>query len=242
MNTVLLHPTLSGVVKLGSLTLARDKLYRALQYYARFYAFYLISRGDKESAAKWSALKTHLGTARKLLRLGKPIEHLQAALRATMEYSPFPEQITTVARQIAYFFYLSTDAFVWAHAIRFYTLKPETAQRIAKISNRFWLAGILFSLINGTVKSARLAKDVATLKSQKQHDLGNEISRETKLRSLTSARENTRHQLVMDSLDVWLPATALGLSNLNDGVLGIFGLITSIMALNKQWVAVSGKI
>ena len=47
------------------------------------------------------------------MRLGKPIEHLQAALRATFAHGPASETITTVARQVAYFGYLSYDVLVW---------------------------------------------------------------------------------------------------------------------------------
>jgi Peroxisomal biogenesis factor 11 (PEX11) len=47
------------------------------------------------------------------MRLGKPIEHLQAALRATLSSGPIQETITTIARQIGYFGYLSTDAVIW---------------------------------------------------------------------------------------------------------------------------------
>jgi hypothetical protein len=38
-----------------------------------------------------------------------------------------------------------------------------------------------------------------------------------------SMRAATRQQFIIDSLDVWLPAANLGLVNLNDGTLGIFG-------------------
>ena len=44
------------------------------------------------------------------------------------------------------------NVFPQANAIRFITLKPETSQKVQKISNRFWLAGILFSLTHGTLK------------------------------------------------------------------------------------------
>lgn len=43
------------------------------------------------------------------------------------------------------------------------------------------------------------------------------------LKSHTSSRAATLHQFTLDSLDIWIPATGLGLTNLNDGVLGIFG-------------------
>ena len=38
-----------------------------------------------------------------------------------------------------------------------------------------------------------------------------------------STRAATRHQFIIDVLDVWLPASNLGLVNLNDGILGVFG-------------------
>lgn len=47
------------------------------------------------------------------MRLGKPMEHLQAALKATFSSGPLLETLTTVARQIGYFGYLSYDAIVW---------------------------------------------------------------------------------------------------------------------------------
>jgi peroxin-11B len=106
------------------------------------------------------------------MRLGKPVEHLQAALRATFAPGPASETITTVARQVAYFGYLSYDALVWvrthlihylsmfiiaqANSIKFINLNPETAKRIAKTSFRLWFAGIVFSLINGVLKVGAL--------------------------------------------------------------------------------------
>lgn len=48
------------------------------------------------------------------MRLGKPIEHLQAALRATFATGPGEEIVTTIARQLSYFGYLTYDAIVWA--------------------------------------------------------------------------------------------------------------------------------
>jgi peroxin-11B len=48
-------------------------------------------------------------------------------------------------------------------------------------------------------------------------------------------RAATRYQFAMDCVDVWLPASALGIVGLNDGIVGLCGLITSIMSLRTQW-------
>jgi hypothetical protein len=42
--------------------------------------------------------------------------------------------------------------FPQANAIKVIALKPETSQKVQKISNRFWLAGILFSITNAVLK------------------------------------------------------------------------------------------
>lgn len=50
-----------------------------------------------------------------------------------------------------------------------------------------------------------------------------EAERDVRLHNLEIAREAVRYQFIIDLLDVWIPATNIGLINLNDGVLGIFG-------------------
>lgn len=50
---------------LGTVT-GRDKAYRTVQYFARFFSWYLSRNGyAKETVAKWNALKGTLGTSRK---------------------------------------------------------------------------------------------------------------------------------------------------------------------------------
>ncbi|TCD67022.1 Peroxisomal membrane protein PMP27 [Steccherinum ochraceum] len=241
-SQVILHPVVSQALKVGGTNLGRDKLYRAIQYFARFFAWLLLSRDYKIQAARWTALKAHLALARKVMRLGKPVEHLQAALRATQTSGVAGEQITTVGRQLAYFGYLTYDAFVWANAVKFFNLAPSTADRVSRISNRFWLSGILLSITHGLLKAGRLANEAKALQnSQTWSDKGFAVDREAKLLALDTQRAGVRHQFVMDILDVWIPASGLGLVSFNDGVLGIFGFITSLMALRQQWLAVAGK-
>ncbi|KAJ6519951.1 peroxisomal biogenesis factor [Mycena sanguinolenta] len=239
-SQVVLHPAVSHSIKVGATTLGRDKAYRAAQNFARFYAWLLISQGNKTDAARWSALKSHLGTARKLLRLGKPMEHLQAALRAALTSAPSPwlEQVTTIARQIAYFGYLSLDMLSWAHSIKFVNFRPDTAAKIARVANRSWLAGILLNIIHAIVKTARLRREAKLLHAEKhqEKEMSLQAEREAKLRVIAATRSAVRHQFLIDLLDLWNPATSLGLSNLNDGVVGIFGVISSLMALEKHWV------
>jgi len=65
ISQVIFHPVVLQGLKFGGTTVGRDKVYRALQYFARFYAWHLANKGDKLEALRWVALKGHLGTARK---------------------------------------------------------------------------------------------------------------------------------------------------------------------------------
>ncbi|KAI9460909.1 peroxisomal biogenesis factor 11 [Lactarius psammicola] len=238
-SQVILHPTSSATLKVLGTTLGRDKIYRTAQYFARFFAWYLISRGHKVQAVRWNALKGHLATARKLLRLGKPLEHLQAALRAAQNTGDFKEQFTTIARQLGYFGYLTYDAVVWANTVKFITLNPVTSQKVQNIANRFWLAGILFSITHAVFKAGRLTKEAREIRGLDEKNVGGDNARESRLRALHTTRTATRQQFIIDILDVWLPASNLGLVNINDGALGIFGTISSFLALRAQWLAVN---
>jgi len=241
-SQVVLHPYVSQSLKYGSSNVGRDKLYRTVQYFSRFLAWYLLSRGNKAEAARWTALKSHLALGRKLMRLGKPVEHLQAALRAAQSTSEIGEQVTTIARQLAYFGYLTYDAVVWANAVKLVALKPSTAEKVLKTSNRYWLAGILFSITHGLLKTGRLAREAKKLRNSEtwgEKDLSDEAQREVKQLALANLRADTRYQFIIDLCDIWIPAFNLGLVNVNDGFVGLAGFISSLMGLRAQWIAIN---
>lgn len=60
------------------------------------------------------------------MRLGKPVEHLQAALRAAQSPSELGEQLATIGRQLAYFGYLTYDAVVWVRFLPSTASPPPT--------------------------------------------------------------------------------------------------------------------
>ena len=91
---------------------------------------------------------------------------------------------------------------------------------------QFWFTGIVFSIVHGLLKAGRLANEVKQLQGQTWTEKSLEAERDHKLRSLQTAREEVRYQFIIDLLDVWIPATNIGLVNLNDGILGIFGLVS----------------
>jgi len=62
------------------LTVGRDKVLRTLQYFSRFYAWYLYRTNNPPAAiAPFNAIKTQFGVTRKIMRVGKFVEHFKAA-------------------------------------------------------------------------------------------------------------------------------------------------------------------
>ena len=177
------------------------------------------------------------------MRLGKCMENAQAALRALSAPGETGERITAIGRQLGYFGYLSLDNIVWvcvialrvmikafncallsqANSIKFYNLAPSTAQKLNKRVMQFWFTGIVFSIAHGLLKAGRLATEVKKLQNQTWAEKSAEAERDLKLQDLQLAREAVRYQFIIDLLDVWIPATNIGLVNFNDGVLGLFG-------------------
>jgi len=149
-DSLIYHPSVSHYLKFVSTTVGRDKLLRTLQYFSRFYAWYLYrTNGTPASIAPFEAIKKQFGLARKVLRLGKNVEHFKAAAIAADAKNLDPLiKYCAVGRQLGYAGYLSFDAVTYLHAsgIR----KLDSIKRLQTQAYRFWLSGLVFSLVSGT--------------------------------------------------------------------------------------------
>ena len=92
-------------------TAGRDKLLRTIQYLARFYAWYLL-RGNAAPASivPFEAIKKQFGLARKLLSVGKNVEHLKAAATTANNKNMDPVlRYCVVGRQLSFALYMTLD-------------------------------------------------------------------------------------------------------------------------------------
>ena len=89
----------------------RDKVLRTLQYFSRFLAWYLYrTNRPASSIAPFEATKKTFGQTRKLMRVGKFVEHFKAAAVASDAKSTDPVlRFTAVGRQLGYAFYMLFD-------------------------------------------------------------------------------------------------------------------------------------
>ncbi|ODO08843.1 hypothetical protein L198_00576 [Cryptococcus wingfieldii CBS 7118] len=233
---IILHPKVNQTLAVLATTVGRDKVTRLLQYIARLLAWSLLHRGNVEEAARWNGLKGGLANGRKVMRLFRPAEFLQSAINLAQR--PGPAQVAHIAqigRQIGYAGFHTTDMITWLSSIRFLKYDKLKTDRIQRLMYKFWFAGVLSSLISSIASLLRLRAD------SRRFALSTEVAkREEKEGNLEAAskdaqRETIISQILSDSLDIWIPATGLGLANLSDGTLGLFGVVTSCMGVQAQW-------
>lgn len=148
-DALIYHPTTAHYLKFVSTTVGRDKLLRTIQYFSRFYAWYLFRTNHSPTEiAPFEAIKKQFGLARKLLRFGKNVEHFKAAAVAadTKGGDQFLKYVA-VGRQLGYAGYLSFDMLTYADAAGI--KKSDSAKRLGREAYKAWFTGLVFSTVGG---------------------------------------------------------------------------------------------
>jgi len=228
-DALIYHPTVSHYLRYVATTVGRDKLLRTLQYFSRFLAWYLYrTNHPKSSIQPWETLKKQFGTTRKLMRVGKFVEHFRAAAVAADAKNMDPVlRYFAVGRQLGYAGYLTLDnlTILDATAIR----KFDSAKKLSREAYRFWFTGLSFSIASGLYSLFQLRQRAARLKDSKE---GEEVVESKKLAKEHSA---IRKQLISDCCDICAPSTALGFVNLDEGVIGLAGTVSSLIGVYSAW-------
>jgi len=214
-------------------TNGRDKGIRAVQYWARFYAWYLVrSGGAAGDVATWAHVKTSLGQSRKLFRVLKNIEHFKAAMRAyDSDDGKHPVvKAATVGRQLGYGAYLTLDSLTYLDALGLHRLQKQ--KDVQRMAYQFWALGIVCSMVNGGfqlyVQGGAAAAASSSAKQKAPED--------TIAEKVSARRRNAlAYQLLQDALDLTIPVSALQYLQLDDGLVGLAGLASSCMAAYTQW-------
>ncbi|PWY80537.1 putative peroxisomal biogenesis factor [Aspergillus heteromorphus CBS 117.55] len=228
-DALVYHPALAHYLRFVATTVGRDKILRTLQYFSRFYAWYLYRTNRPQAAIDpYNAIKKQFGTTRKILRVGKFVEHLKAAALASSNKSLVDPVIRylAVGRQLGYAGYLTLDTITVVDAIG--VRKLAAAKRLQESAYRSWMAGLACSAVAGVYTLFRLKEKEKTLDSQKGEDV-------VEAKKLKKEYSVARLQLFSDLCDLTVPVSALGLASLDDGIVGIAGTISSLIGIYSQW-------
>lgn len=148
-------------------------------------------------------------------------------------------RVLALGRQLGYAFYLMLDALQWVHGSKAYQFEKATYEKIAKNAARFWAAGLTFSLVSGVYKLYNLSQRTK-LAVRPKATAEKEAERRVELNQIASETKAVRLQMLQDCCDWVNPGTATGLINANDGVIGLAGVLSSLLGANAQWKKVHG--
>ncbi|KAI4183528.1 MAG: hypothetical protein LQ348_004674 [Seirophora lacunosa] len=228
-DALVYHPTVSHYLRFVATTVGRDKLLRTLQYFSRFYAWYLFrTNNPPRLIAPFEAIKKQFGLTRKALRLGKNVEHFKAAAAVIDDTKSQDELLRycAVGRQLGYATYLTLDMVTYLDSAGIWKL--ESAKRLQKEAYRAWFVGLMFNAIAGlyTLWGLRIREQGVDKGDGQGMVESKKIQRE---------RTTTNLQLVSDVCDLTIPSSALGYANLDDGIVGLAGTISSLIGVWGAW-------
>ncbi|KAH7127155.1 peroxisomal biogenesis factor 11 [Dendryphion nanum] len=231
-DALIYHPTVSHYLKFVATTVGRDKVLRTLQYFSRFLAWYLYRTNHPQSSiTPFETTKKQFGLARKLMRVGKFIEHFKAAAVASDAKSIDPIlRWTAIGRQLGYAGYMLFDnaTVLDATSIR----KFSSSQRLLREAYRAWFTGITCSIISSLYSLYRLRERGTKLTLGEKNENGETVVEVKKLQREANA---VKIQLISDICDITIPSSALGWVAFDDGFVGLAGTVSSVLGVWSQW-------
>lgn len=182
------------------------------------------------------------------MRLGKFVEHLRAAAVASDNKSGDPIlKYLAVGRQLGYAFYMLFDNVAYFDQAG--VKKFEGAARLAKEAYRAWLVGLMCNVLAGVYtlynlreekkrqagsQDAEKAVEMKKLERYALHDTVL-VSWEGMLTKVYRDQNAARLQLLSDVCDSAIPSSGLGYVNLDDGIVGLAGTVSSTIGLYAAW-------
>ncbi|KAK5156767.1 Peroxisomal membrane protein PMP27 [Recurvomyces mirabilis] len=247
-DALIYHPAVSHYNRFVATTIGRDKTLRTIQYFSRFLAWYTYrTNHPAKTVATYEAIKKTFGSVRKAMRLGKFVEHFKAAAVAADAKPGSIDPVLkylAVGRQLGYAFYILLDniAFIDQSGIK----KFEGAVRAQREAYRAWLAGLLCNVAAGLYTTYQLQAAQKKQRDGQDAEKAVEVKKLQKCvtytvkRAVVLTRINrdqaaARLQLISDLSDVTVPLSALGLANLDDGIVGLAGTLSSGIGLLAAW-------
>ncbi|KAK3175913.1 hypothetical protein OEA41_007235 [Lepraria neglecta] len=227
-DALVYHPSVAHYLRFVATTVGRDKLLRTLQYFSRFYAWYLFRTNNPARViAPYEAIKKQFGLTRKCLRIGKNVEHFKAAAVAMDAKGMDPVlRYCAIGRQLGYAGYMTLD---WINYMDAAGIRPTAnAKRLLREAYRFWFAGLTFNIIAGMYS-------LQQIRQKEQNIDKNEGEGVVESKKLVKERTTTNLQLISDLCDLTVPTAALGWANLDDGIVGIAGTVSSLIGVWGTW-------
>ncbi|XP_041073873.1 peroxisomal membrane protein 11A-like [Polyodon spathula] len=221
----------------------RDRIFRAAQYGSALLIYLLKNKsGRQKLIKKLQSLESNMSTGRKLFRLGNTVSAINAAKRTLHLEDPVLRLCLTVANLNRSLYFLC-DNILWARSIGLVTNMDKERWRVH--ASRCYFVSLLMNLtrdLYGIYQAMeREAQDKQYRQKVSQHRSdGRDVACVAVLNLQTlllllyhSLRCNPSILLdtVKNACDLFIPMDRLGIYKTNPGVVGLCGLMSSILGI-----------
>ncbi|XP_035521314.1 peroxisomal membrane protein 11A [Morone saxatilis] len=234
---------MDAVVKFTSQSQGRDRIFRATQY-ACALSIYLLRKNSerKDLVAKLKSLEATMRAGRKLFRLGNTINSIEAAKR-TMQLSDRVLCLCLTVANINRALYFICDNALWARNVGL--IRDIDKERWSLNASRCYLLSLVMSLTRDVYVVFQLmvqkARDRHFRQKMDQH-----LSENPEVADVVIPQLDAFLFLLLDSLkshpavaldtvknicDLFIPLDRLGIYQSNAGVVGLCGLISSLIGI-----------
>ncbi|ESP05507.1 hypothetical protein LOTGIDRAFT_208523 [Lottia gigantea] len=235
----------TGVVKFNAQTAGRDKLCRLCQYGSKFVWWNLQKTGQSEELVKkLKNLEASVSTTRKLLRFGKSIDFIQAALKS-IHISNTVWKLTITLSKINQACYLLFDHIIYAGRIG---VANVDARKWKDLSARFWLVSLILNLVRDfydiyhiflhevKLRNSKLNKSLYMNGDSDHKDKQKKILKNSELmQKCVLENKAVCLDLVKNTCDILLPLNSLSKISISPGTQGLVGAISSIIGIAATW-------
>ncbi len=232
LETLMYHPSFFRLLRLLEKTAGRERLLRVIQYLSLFMAFHRHRTGYSQSSSRfWTNISKHLSLARKPFRALRPLSLFHAATTIMDDrLRDSVLRLSGVVRNISFAIYLTIDTINWLMIIGVIGRTKITRRWIRDIGYRFCLLGLISGMIN-SLRRLQIGYD-------KKNALKNECDYESE-KDLINDNNNEIYQsqkkFIWDLLDVIIISKRLKYVDVDDGIVGISGVVTSFFGLSDVW-------
>ena len=162
-----------------------------------------------------------------VFRFGRSIESLRAAQRA-INLQNYVLSLTLTVSHTNKALYLLIDHYIWLGRVGILNIDHKTW---GNRSSKFWLLSLILAFI----------RDIYALSLTMERSLKPKVLEGQKESSgptdklqavLTAMRDNPQAtiDIVKNGCDIVIPASSLGLINVNNGVVGLCGMVSTVLA------------
>ncbi|KJE96745.1 hypothetical protein CAOG_007019 [Capsaspora owczarzaki ATCC 30864] len=208
-----------------------------VQYASKLIGWYLArTSASKGTIEKFSKLESNLSLARKLFRVGKPIDFFVEILRQVKNADPVLRN-TLTGRAACLSGWLLIDHLLWFAKAGIVNVD---AKKWSRRSAWFWLAGLILAVVRDIYQYMRVEQARARYIQRSLNQPNSAEQAQTVLSSPTVQQFDKdlathRLELIKDVCDLIIPSSSLELIQPSAGLVGLLGLISSLIGLHQVW-------